>query len=294
MNVIKNYDHFLLVYNEILNGYSRSRKYNCYVKHFSQKDNAEILSAKIDYYNSLVADGVPSEESRLAFLKENDLWTDKDEDDILTAKYAISDNEKISKDLTSPSQRQMMKKIIDGKREELAVLERKKRSLIGPTAEFYSLNFLSEQTVKSSFFKDEGLRTPLLTNEEYERLSDEEFSEMYDEFYQIRQRFDERQMRILACLPVSLNNMGLCKKNLRLLIDKPVTDYTSFQMDLVNKCMRNINVLENSEGEPPELTDDLKEQDLLDWYDLNYSVWQGKLKNNSGDGIKTKTNYVKK
>ena len=58
--------------------------------------------------------------------------------------------------------------------------------------------------------------------------------------------------------------------------------------------MRNLNVLENDQGNPPDIDKAVDEQEILDWYDKAYSVWQGKNNKDKPSEIKKTTNYVER
>ena len=58
--------------------------------------------------------------------------------------------------------------------------------------------------------------------------------------------------------------------------------------------MRNLSILESADGEPPDVDSSTKIQDVLDWYDLNYSILQGKNKNQDADGVRTSKTYQKR
>jgi len=293
VKILENYDKYTLAFNDIIKGYSKSYNFNCYLKHLGQNDLSEIEIKKQEYELELKKEGVFTEKEKLEYLKKEGLWTDSDEEQILTLKYVISDNKKIMDEMVAESQKKFYAKILEQKKIELKEVENRKFNLLYPTAEHYSVQYYSNTLIKSIFFKDKELSIPLFSEEEFSDFDDEKVNDLNKEYAEINSNFTDKKLSLLACLPLIINQLSYCKKNLRLFLDKPITQYTNYQMSLVNKTIRNLNVLENTTSSSPEIMDDTSEKDLIDWYDLNYSIWQGKLSgNSSGEAIKKSTNYV--
>ena len=96
----------------------------------------------------------------------------------------------------------------------------------------------------------------------------------------------------MATLPFVLNQLSLCKKNPLVFLNKPIVQFSTYQQDIYSRTMRNLTILENAENKPIEIDETTEEQQLLDWYDINYAVWQGKNDSTKKSEITKSTKYV--
>lgn len=295
MKVLEQYEYFKIIYADVVQGRSWCDKYSCYVKHFTDLDYARLIRRKAKYAEGLKKEGIPTEVEKLASLKEQGTWGEKEEEEILTLKYLISDNSKMVEKMPVPSQRAPIEKIIQDKRRELALLEYRRGELIHPTVEYYGLRYYSTIFPQAGMFKDEKFLVPRFTEEEYDGMEDDEVGEINIHYLKTLEEFNEKNFRALACLPLVINQLSFCKKNLLNYIGKPIVEFTVYQQDIYSKAIRNLNILEQTDGEPPEIQEDTKVQELMDWYDLNYSILQGKRNKDAGEGsVKTSKTYVHK
>ena len=295
MNILKHYEDYKIIYADIVQGKTWCDEYSCYVKHFTDIDYAKLIRRKSRYTEYLIKEGLQTEAQKLVTLKEQGVWGDKEEDDILSLKYIISDNTKIVEKMPVPQQRAPIEAIIKSKREELAKLEYRRSQLIEPTVEYYSLRYYGTIFPQAAMFKDEALTIPLYSESQYDDMEDDDVAKINSAYIKTLEPFSDRNFRILACLPIVINQVSLCKKNVFAYYGKPLVDFTLYQHDVLSKTLRNLNIMEQSEGEPPEIDEGTSVQDLLDWYDLNYSVLLGKRNSGSQDsGVKTSKTYVKK
>ena len=73
-----------------------------------------------------------------------------------------------------------------------------------------------------------------------------------------------------------MNPLTYCKSNIYNFLGKPIVEYTQFQMDLLSKAIRNINILENAEKDPPSINETTESSELVDWYDIQYQKLMSK------------------
>jgi len=293
MKVLQQYEFLKTIYADVITGRSRCEKYSCFVKHLTELDYAELIRSKRQYIQELKRQGVPSEAERLSSLKEQGLWTDKDEDDLRTLRLVISDNTKLVERIMVPSQRAPIESIISQKRLELSSMSEKRAELIQSTVEQHGTRHYAALFPKMSMFKDAALSIPRFSAEEYDEMDDSDLVEIHSEYSLAVQDYSEYNFRALACMPFVLNQISSCKKNLYNYLGKPIVNFTIYQQDILNRTLRNLSVIENSESEPIEIEEETVLQDVIDWYDLNFSILLSKRQSSSQDtGVKTSKNYV--
>jgi len=293
VKILDQYETLQTIYSEIVEGCSYCHDLKCYVKHFNDRDFAEIYRARDHYLITEVGD-IPTEAEKLKEITEAGIWTEQDEDDLITLQWAVEDNTKQIENIVSPEQREIIQKIVDEKQEELNEVEAKKLSYLHPNKDFYSRKYVSESIPYFALFKDRNLTERFFLEEKYENLDEEEITEIAIKYTLSLKKFNSRNLRLLATFPFVLNQLSLCRKNALIFLNKPVVEFTNYQLDLFNRTMRNLNVLENAEGNPPDIDKATDEQEILDWYDKAYSVWQGKNSKDQPSEIKKTTNYVER
>ncbi len=269
--VLDQYDTLRILYGDILRGYSFYSPEKIHIKHFSEEDSLRILRKKRQLIQEFSSLGVPTEKERLQTVKESGDWTQKDDDYISEKQFNISDNEKILKTVSVPSQRETLAKAIQDWRLELAAKLSEKESLIGVTAESRATRISHNFFVYYAFYKDPECKEKFWDKKEFEEM-DEDILIKYLKIYNNElNNFSDRNLRKISCLPIALNAASYCKDQGMFFYGKPITKFTTYQMAVYSKIMRNAFVLRESKDDPPDINNDLTMQGLLDWYDQAYS-----------------------
>lgn len=271
-NEKKEVEFLKIIYQEIIRGYTPIKNY--YVKHFNELDNIDVLRYRINIYNQYIKNGVPSTEIRLKELNDNQEWTKDNEEEILSCKYQISDNEKIIPTIIIPQQQEMIKREVAQTKTKLSRLLAERAQKIGTTAEEFAEQETLNFVIYLSFFKDYSCKISLFNSwEECESTLQEEdindFSVLLDESLS---KFTNENLRKIAVLPFFINIFSHSKDTLHTFLNKSISELTMFQSALFRDVSRNITVLRNSTVQPPELLDDIKVDDIVLWYDKQYQL----------------------
>lgn len=292
MKILENYDLLRGIYAEIIVEKTPCPELGGYIKHFTDLEYAELLTKKKRYLDDLIKQGVQTKQDKVSQAIEQETWTLKNEDDLLSLDYVIADNTKLIENMLVADQRQIIQAVVDKKIAERNTLRQRKSEAIGEHAEFFADRYYNEIIPLCSLYEDKTL-TKLKHEDADNSLDREELENIRYKYNLALLKFSDRNLRILATMPFLLNVFTQCKNNLLLFLDKPIVHYTLFQSDLVFKCLRNIRILENCEADSPQITDCLNAQELLDFYDLNHSVLQGRNKSGSqNSGVTTSTRVV--
>lgn len=266
-----------MVYQEIVEGCSYCDK-GFFVKHLSDLEQIELTRKRIEFIHRYVNQGIPTESERLKQIMEAGDWTDEKEGDINAYRMTLIDNEKMFSTII-PVQQAAVRRAIDQTRKELMKLLMSRRMAIGTTAEeladrdgSYFLGFLS-------LYSDRAMTQKMFpTWEDFEVLPESKQEEYQTAIDSVLSRFSELNVRKIAALPFFLNPFSYSKEAIYTFVDKPMCHLTNFQIHLFSLGARNLNILSQAEGSPPEYLDKTPAEELAKWYDLQYSIILGKRK----------------
>jgi hypothetical protein len=269
-------ENLKIIYSEIIMGCSYSYDINLYIKHFNDSDNTEILKAKRQIFQSYKKDGIPSQEDRLKQIIENGDWSQKDEDQINHLKLLISDNEKTVLQII-PQQREGILKAIELKREELISLILKKREIIGSTIEEFVNRDIVSYITFFSLYKDKECKIKAYESLEFfESLEDIDFDLHIITVDNVSSRFSENNIKKIAALPFFINLFSYCGEDIGSFLKIPIINWTDYQHSLISLGSRNISLLKNADGQPPDIITDLDILKSVEWYDMAHSISLGK------------------
>jgi len=269
---ISELDELKLIYFEILEGRTYDPEKALFIKHFSDKESHLILKKRVELFHYYSKEGVPHEADLLKTAIENEEWSKEKEEKILELKYHISDNEKNIHNII-PEQRDFILKIIEEKKNELSEMIFERKQVLGRNIEDLIDEDVNDFAVYLSFFKDESLKTPI--EETYSKFQEWDLKEInllkiaLNNFYL---KFREEKIKAVCCLPIFLNKLSYCKEDISIFLKKPIAYLTFNQSNILSLGLRNINILSNSKGSPPDLSLDAKIEDLVKWYDIQNSI----------------------
>lgn len=270
-----------LVYNDIVNGYSFSEERSIYVKHFSESSYAKVLAKKFLLIALYRKEGLPAEEDREKEIIEQELWTPEKNDRITQLRYLISDNEKYAQGMMIPQQKSTVLTLVKKDKNELVSLLAEKDGVLGPTCERFAEKELENYFLDELFCKDQDLKIKYFNPGELDEMDYEELMVYKVILNTSLGKVNEEDMNKIGCLPFFLNSLSLVKDRPENFLGKPINLLTHNQHNLLSIGLKNINVHSQSEGSPPSLVDDTIE-DLMRWYDQQYSILLGKSGKGSG------------
>lgn len=284
-----------IIYDEIICGSSFSESDGYYVKHLNESENIDILRKKRGYFAYYLKEGLPSEEDKLKEILADERWTKAEEERIAELRLFISDNEKNLVNII-PVQRPSIEKIIKDSKEELKKLAMRRQDMIGATADEYSERESYNYLIYLSFYKDKELTERVFKS--FDEIDDMEYEELTPFIKSLETclgELKEETVKKIAALPFFINVFSYSKENVSSFLMKPLYRLTAFQTLLISLGTRNLNILSQAESDPPELTGSTKISELVDWYDLQYSIILGKRKTGSqNQGVTKSIREVKK
>lgn len=270
-------DDLRLLYQEIIQGSSASLDSKIFFRHFNELDYIHILRSKVSTFNKYLEEGIPSEEDRLKKVIQFEEWSQDKEDRITSLRLAISDNERNLQNFVIPIQQAGVRLAIERDRKELIDQLIDRHQVLGTTADELSGRESNIFATYLALYKDVQCVEPLFpTFADFENLESHESERIMDLMSRTLERLTEQKIRQISVMPFFLNNFSYAKESLHTFLQKPLVNLTSNQLVLFSQGQRNLNILSQCRGSPPELMGGVVPNDLVTWYDQQYSVIIGK------------------
>lgn len=271
-NLLSEIENLKIIYKEIIEGFTVFEEFDIFVKHLTDLENAEVLRKKLFFFEKFQKEGLPSEDDKLKQLIESEQWSKSQEEEILQYRYIISDNEKNVKKLI-PQQHAPILKVISETKKSLNKLLAERQNLIGRTANEFAERDSFHYFIYLSLFKDKTFQNRVFEHfKDFDGLEDDEIKPYISFVEETLKKFSEENIRKISVLPFFINIFAYSKERLYTFLGKPIVYLTPYQTLLLSLGSRNLTVLTQSETEPPELLSDVKIEDLIKWYDSQYSV----------------------
>jgi len=254
------------VFSDIKNGYSEvgSEDKISYVKHFGS-DDQEKLESKYEFiYEKAKSNGLPTEKEAFELLKEQDLWTDEDESEYATNQKYIEGLQDTKKSLIIPSQINQVDKDLSEARKKQEVKEKERQELLSETCESYARNKSNDYSIYLSYFSDKECTKNLFSTEEYEELTKQELTDWFLRYIKATEHLSIENIKYLAIsTSFSMYYNLLGSKQLYRFFDKPIYDYSYYQLNLLNYAKVLNSILENVEKIPEAIKK--HPDDLIDY-----------------------------
>ena len=273
--VLDQYDALRAIWGDILQGFSYCADENVYLKHLDDIDHSQIAKIQTNLTHKFLKMGVPTRAERLDFIiNESQEWTQDDEDEITSAEYFISDNTETYETMAIPEQKAALGKELEEARNIIQKKKIERETKIGVVAETKAEKMANNYHIYFAFYKDSELKQRMWSRDEFEDLEDYELTKWIIKYNQETNCFSNKNFKKIAAMPFTLNLASYCKDQGMFFFGKPITQFSTYQLGVFTKVMRNTFVLRETKNKAgsPEINNELKMKDLVDWYDIEYNV----------------------
>ena len=257
-------------YREILLGYTYADDGGFYIKHFKEADLGFIESVYKKCANEAEAKGLYLKKEKLAFLKEEGYWTEEEEEGWLVESLAVRDAHEHLTKLREKEQRDSFKEVIKEREISLKKIQKERNELLEPTVEGYCEKILNELYVYHALYKDEKLKEPFFTEEEFEDLSFVELADLVRKYNHATSKFSEVNVKVMAVNHFFLNAFFMCDDDPVRFYGKNVLELTMYQMNLFSRGKFYKSVLVEGREPPDQYYEEDYEDGLYElskWYD---------------------------
>ena len=289
MNEEKNVRYFFdeiyevkLLYAEIIRGYSYDFESKIYVKHLSELEKIEIIEKRQEIYNISVSRGVKTDKQAVGYLISQDLWSEEKEEEIASFEMMIEDNTKQADLIVSSVQKKVVMDLVGKDRAKLELIKEKRADLIGLTAEKYADDKYINYYLYYSFFKDAALSEHFFSETDFKDLEESDISRYFLIYSKCLKKLNPKNMKKICVSPFFLNSISFAYEDPKLFLNKTYNQYSCYQLELHSLGKRNVKVLSETSTNPPVIHSRTLFQDMINWYDLQYTVNENARKERDG------------
>ena len=216
---------------EVFDGYSVEdfNGTDIYIKHLNIRDQRYIHKYYEKYRTKALARGLEPESKILERLREDDLWSEKEDVQIASLRTEMANLKKTKEVTLLPSKKEVFQKSIDEKNKELFKLLNKKTELVGVTAEYYASSRSGDEMLRFSLFDSPDCKNYLYDEEEFSELEPYEVAQLSKLILEVSQRISEDNVRRAVLRPFFSMYLSNCD-NVSDFYGKAIVDLTIHQL----------------------------------------------------------------
>ena len=262
------------LYRDIVQGYSIFNKddVNVYFKHLTETEAAESQDQYIKLLSLSKKRGLLDEKDKIKILRKQDVWSEKEENEIKLLNKEILGDEATLNKLIIKSQINAIKDSIKDKQQKLESLNKEREDLLGLTAEKYALKKSNEFLLYLTLYKDDSFKYRVFEEDkdDFFDIEDSDLMEYINIYKKFNIMFDTENIKKIAVSSFFMNNFFHCEDNPYYFYGKPIVQLTQNQMQLFY-IAKNYKYLLTKNGEnPPNAIESLS--DLVNWYENRSSA----------------------
>ncbi len=201
-------------------------------------------------------DGIPTQESMLKYLRDEGIWTEKEDKEVEDIKTVIERLVAGKRVIYLPSELERQNKEIEEHEQKYYAKRAQREKLLGLTCESFAEKKVNEHYIEQSFYWDGKFANQYLTEEASEKLSQREMQELVQCYNQEMEIVSDRNIKCVAIQDFFQIYWSLSTENLHHFFGKPICDLTYFQVKLGSYGRTFKNILEKAEGFPEEVRSD--------------------------------------
>jgi hypothetical protein len=148
-----------------------------FIKHIALKEREFFNKKYKSYLAHAISKGLPKEKDALEKAIEEELWSEKEEEEIKISERYIETLNVTKKKVFKKLQIDEIEKNLREEKEKIAKKLAEKKQILGRTAEDYASNRASDYLIYSCFYKDRELTQRLFSQEEFEEISTSELEQ---------------------------------------------------------------------------------------------------------------------
>ena len=260
-------DELRLAYTQILEGVTKVSvdETHAWLKHPTAFDSSRVDVVRSEALKKAISTGLPTTEEQTKYLIKEELWSEKEEDEIKTlSRFLINLNASLKKMFLKAEQDNIKSKIKHTEKivEELTV---KKEELLGLTAETFAAKKANEYYIFSGLFKERDCKTPFYTEEDFDSLSEVGIGKVVGVYNEVFLNFTIHNIKRISLMPYFLNGFYLCEDDPLVFFGTPVVKLTFHQVSLFAQGKYFKHLMTEAKSPPPEeIADDPDE--LIAWF----------------------------
>jgi hypothetical protein len=252
-----NEEFYISLIGEAFDGYTECdlEGKSVFLKHVSIKDQRYVHKYFEKYKKIALDRGLETQEQRLKYVLEEEIWEEKDDEEIYSLENQIENLKRTVKATFLPSQREKLQEDINSKRKELEILKIKRQDVIGKTAEDYATGRSGDELLRCLLYDSNELKNNFYTDEEFGDLETWEVIEIGKLQDNLNQRFADSIIQEAVLRPFFSMYLSSCE-NISQFYGKPVIDLTIHQLKVTAYGRMFFNIFQNVPEIPENIKDD--------------------------------------
>ena len=275
-------------YRDVLQGFTHVEEEGFYIKHFKEVDLGFIENVFKRCSKFAESEGLIRKKEKLKFLIESGYWSKEEEEAFLNNSLAVKDGYDFMRKIKDPGQKEKFKtSTLKEAESKLEGIQKERYQLLEPTVESYCEREINEHYVYHALYKDEALKTPFFTQEEFDDFSFVELSDVIKAYNHEISKFNEENIRAISVNYFFLNTFFMCDDDPVKFYGKNVLDLTLYQLNLFSRGKFCKSVLVEGREPPDQYLEEGYENglnELVNWYENanNSIVSERKSKSRQG------------
>lgn len=262
---------FRKIFGEIISGYSRyyldteppgsTESVEVFIKHLSPLDDLAVSYAYQSCFQELKSRGLFTEEEKIQYLNENNLWDTKIDQKIKDSRWMLKSYHENKRKAFKIKDINYYNEQIKNEEELLIKLITERSQTLGETVEAAAQKESDLFIVQNFLFKDSGATKFLHTPEEFRNLSTQEVDQLYRLYFKFRADISEENIKKLSINSI-FTNLFFLTEHVNEFWGRAVVNLSHHQINLATYGRYFQSILTES-GIPDEFKDD--PQRLEDW-----------------------------
>lgn len=237
-----------------------------FIKHITIKEREFFNKKYKAYLAHAISKGLPKEDDALKKAIEDELWSQKEDEEIKVSEKYIETLNITRKKVFKKLQIDEIEKSIREEKEKVAKKLAEKKQILGKTAEDYASSRASDYLIYSCFYKDKELNQRFFSEEEFDEISNKELEECILVYNSYFNDISDLNIQHIAISDFFHPNYLVLDRPMEL-FGKPMTKLSENQIRLVIYAKIFKNIFETVEHIPEEIKKD--PEALLQYKDKN-------------------------
>lgn len=244
------------IFGEIVSGFSvyDFAGINIYIKHLTPLDDLLISYNYENSYNQFKKSGVFTEEEKLKYLIDNQLWDSKNEGKITDSRAVLKDLYDNKRKVFSFKDIEFYNQQIKAEEEFLFKIISEKFELMGETVELLAQKSADLYLVQHHIFKDSELKNFLYPTIEFEDLNVEETEKIFNIYKDFKEDLSNENIKQISINPI-FTNIFYLSDSIWDFFGQALATLSHSQIKLVTWGRFFKNIFESAPNIPAEILD---------------------------------------
>ena len=252
-----NEQFYISLIGEAFDGYTEAvfEGQTVYVKHVSIRDQRYLHKYHDKYKQLALSKGLQSEEDKLKYVIDEGIWEEKDDLEIEVLTSETENLKRTARAVFLQSQRDSINEQIEENRKKIFSLQKKRKEVVGQTADDYADSRSSDEILRFLLFKNKDLTEHFYTEDEFGELEGWQVIALSKIQNEIQDRLADAVIQKAVLRPFFSMYLSLCE-DIGGFYGKPVTELTIYQLRVALFGRMFFNIFQYTDDIPENIKDD--------------------------------------